>query len=184
MFPHYWVLENRLMAGAYPGSPDPRHAEAKTAWLIAQGIRAVIDLTEEDEVSPLGPLAPYEKTLQRQAAREGAEISLFREPVPDLYVPTRAKMAAILDRLDAFAEEGKPAYVHCLGGRGRTGTVIACYLVRHAGGFLGTVDDTVARERALDRVVALRLAQGVPLAHDSPQTGAQYGFVRSWRVGA
>ena len=49
----------------------------------------------------------------------------------------------ILDEIDGAILNGKTVYVHCLGGIGRTGTVVGCYLVRHgiaAGGKALVVD--------------------------------------------
>jgi hypothetical protein len=60
-----WVEEGRLLAGQYPGSPDPREAETKLAALVDCGVRAVVSLIEADEKSRGGvPFVPYEETLR------------------------------------------------------------------------------------------------------------------------
>ena len=40
-------------------------------------------------------------------------------------------MIEILDRIEQSIEHGRPVYTHCWSGRGRTGTVVGCYLARH-----------------------------------------------------
>ena len=39
----------------------------------------------------------------------------------------------ILDAIDFHISEGGTVYVHCLGGVGRTGTIVGCWLARHNG---------------------------------------------------
>ena len=55
-------------------------------------------------------------------------------------------MSGILDVLAAAERDGAPAYVHCWGGIGRTGTVVGCHQ-RERG---------YSAERALERVEELR----------------------------
>ena len=80
-------------------------------------------------------------------------------------------MVTILDRIDQALADGRPVYVHCWGGKGRTGTVVGCYLVRHG----------IAEVKA-----ALRLIQEMrcndPRAHEpSPETKEQSQFVLHWK---
>jgi len=42
-----------------------------------------------------------------------------------------AEMIRILDQIDRGMEQNPAVYLHCWGGRGRTGTVVGCYLARH-----------------------------------------------------
>ena len=171
------------MAGEYPWSPSAAEMRAKLASLLNAGIRTFLDLTEADEVTRLGPLLPYEEDLRALTAESAAEVSHNRFPIQDFGVPTRGLMISILDAIDAALGRGMPAYVHCLAGRGRTGTVVGCYLVRHAERMLGTTASDQAGALALARITELRVAQGVPFAEDSPQTSAQRDLVLGWRPG-
>jgi hypothetical protein len=44
----YWVIPDKLLAGYYPGSKDPKEATVKLTTLINAGIRHVINLMEPD----------------------------------------------------------------------------------------------------------------------------------------
>ena len=46
----YWVSFPRLLAGAYPGSPQPEGAREKLRALYEAGIRTIVNLTEEVEI--------------------------------------------------------------------------------------------------------------------------------------
>lgn len=123
----YWLLDGALAGCGRPGRWSRRDGEgadpaAATAaldedlfWLRGQGIGAVLTLTE----TPLLPGA---------LARHGlAELHL---PVDDLTPPAPAQLDAALDFIDAQRLLGRRVAVHCLVGQGRTGTVLAAYLIR------------------------------------------------------
>lgn len=164
----YWVLPGRLLAGPYPGDLRPQQAATRLAALVACGIRRVINLMEEDEVNAQGlPFVPYIEPMRRLAAGDRVEWS--RHPIRDGSIPTRPAMRRILDEIDASLQAGRPVYVHCWGGKGRTGTVVGCYLLRH---HLST------REEVLDRIVDLRRA--ILPYQPSPETAEQCDFVCAW----
>jgi hypothetical protein len=66
----YWVIEDRLLAGRYPGGKTAKEAERRVAALIEAGFDAFIDLTEPDE------LPPYDLYLP-------GSVSYVRKPIPD-----------------------------------------------------------------------------------------------------
>ena len=128
----YWVIPGKLLAGFYPGAKDPKEATTKLTALINSGIRHVINLMEPDERDISGHrFVPYDDLMESIAAKMRISVTFDQLPIKDLSVPTERHMTRILNQIDLCIKHGKPVYVHCLGGIGRTGTVVGCYLVRH-----------------------------------------------------
>ena len=180
--PFYWVVPGRLAAGPYPGARDRVGCEKKLRELLSHGVRSFVDLTEPGEVSRLGLLASYDEALSQVAQDADGGTAYRRFAVADLSVPTPLTMLQVLDHLDAEVAAGRPVYVHCLGGKGRTGTVVGCYLLRHAARLLRP-GEPVSPRSALEHLVRLRAIQGVPDPWGSPQTICQFAFVQSWVEG-
>jgi protein tyrosine/serine phosphatase len=154
----YWVVPGKFLAG-YPGSRDPSTAQKKLEGLLEHGVRHVINLMEEHEHNFSGEtFVPYEQQLEDIAAAADIPIKLVHMPIRDTDVPTVEGMVAILDEIDRAIQQNPRVYLHCWGGRGRTGTAVGCYLVRHG--------------------------IGVGISHlSSPETEIQAQFVRSWVKG-
>jgi hypothetical protein len=171
----YWVSPGRLMAGAFPGSLDPAVTEQNLRALAACGIRHTLSLMEENETNTQGQaFAPYDEQLQRYGSESGAGIVCERHAVRDLDVPTVAEMQRILDTIDGAIARQAPLYLHCWGGKGRTGTVVGCWLVRH-----GLAEDG---DEALRMIEQMRSDIPQPRG-SSPETPAQFAMVRGWKRG-
>ena len=128
----YWVIPGKLLAGFYPGSKDPKEATEKLTALINSGIRHLINLMEPDERDFTGQrFIPYDDMMESITSKMGISVTFDQLPIKDLSVPTERHMMRILNQIDLCIKHGKPVYVHCLGGIGRTGTVVGCYLMRH-----------------------------------------------------
>ncbi len=157
----YWVVPGRLLAGEYAGAPTDAQAQAKLRRFLAAGVTCFVDLTQEGELHPYGPLVG---TLSGGTARH------VRHAVRDLGIPSRAGMRAILDTIQGALDADEVVYVHCWGGIGRTGTVVGCYLIEQ-----GT-----PAAQALHAIERLR--RGIPDEwRSSPETNEQRAFVRSWQ---
>lgn len=168
----YWVVPGQLLAGAYPDVWAEEDRERNLQALLRAGIRTVINLTEASEASVDYSLPDYTPTLANYAEDLRITVECQRCPVRDFDIPTVVQMQAILDRIDAAVMAGRPVYLHCRGGYGRTGTVVGCYLVRHG---LASPDEALAELRRL------RFSQGQTGV--SPQTDAQESMVCGWKRG-
>lgn len=169
----YWVVPGKFLAGYYPGDRQKELMDQKLQGLLDCGIRCVINLMEPDERDHSGlSFLDYKPELKRMA--NGAfPITCQRMPIQDLDVPTPEFMTQILDRIDASLAENRPVYVHCWGGRGRTGTVVGCWLIRQG---------IVRAEGALEKIKELRRSD--PKAHwPSPEMADQVRMVLAWREG-
>jgi len=97
---------------------------------------------EEDETNWQGDaFEPYEENIQALAADNNLEVACLRMPIEDVNVPSEVAMKNTLDAIDDSLAQRKPVYVYCWGGRGRTGTVVGCWLMRHG---RATPDDVLA----------------------------------------
>lgn len=113
------VIEpGRLIAGRHPCAWGPEAAPAEVQSLLASGVTLFLDLTHEGELEPYAHLLPPSARHVRIAIR-------------DFSVPTQEQLEGALDEIDAELAAGGLVYVHCWAGCGRTGVVVASWLVRH-----------------------------------------------------
>ena len=167
----YWVIPGKLLAGCYPGAKDPKEATAKLTALINSGIRHVINLMEPDERDNSGHrFVPYADLMESIAARMKVSVTFDQLSIKDLSIPTERHMTRILNQIDLCIKHGKPVYVHCWGGIGRTGTVVGCYLVRHG---------LASGKNVLDMIRDLR-KDTEDSDRRSPETREQREMVMEW----
>ena len=170
----YWVVPGKFLAGYYPGDIDAYEKERKLRNLLASGIRYIINLMEATERNlHKEPFDDYHHNLIRYAQEMGIEIACVRRPIRDMHIPTRHEMKVILNEVDLAIENNKPVYVHCLGGKGRTGTVVGCYLMRH-----GIADKTTV----IEKIKRLR-RRDPEYSSPSPETKEQQHMVLNWNRG-
>jgi predicted protein tyrosine phosphatase len=164
----YWVEEDRLLAGEYPGSHDPELARRRLDAFLEAGIDTFIDLTQPNEH------VHYEDMLKEEAQIYGVDTAYHRFGIRDHRIPTKEMMTVILDTIDSALENGSRVYIHCWGGVGRTGVTVGCYLVRHG----------LSPQQALARVDALfKTRPPNPYFATSPETREQMDFILNWHEG-
>ncbi len=167
----YWVVPGRLLAGSYPGSANPEEADRRLAALAGCGVTLAVSLMFASERDNSGnEFRDYQEPLRSAARAMGRELRCVRFPIVDGGLPSVETMRGILDAIDAEIDRGGCVYVHCWGGRGRTGTTVGCWLVRHGRAFPMTA------LRELHRLIGDRL----PLFLPTPETPDQRAFIEAW----
>ena len=169
-----YVLPNELgFAGQYPGDLAEDAARNKIGKILDAGVTLFIDLTEEGESAGEGkPMLSYLALLKEEADRRNLVVEYQRHAVRDQHAPNdKLVMRGILDALDAAERSGKRVYIHCWGGKGRTGTAVACHLVRRG----HTADAALC--------MVQELARSMPKAKYAriPENDDQCRFVRQWK---
>jgi len=169
----YVIPDTLLAAGEYPASAAstlPGDARSKLPHFLDAGITAFIDLTD-----PADGLEPYYPVLYELAAARGVNVFYEQLTIADMDVCNPSHMTRVLDAIDAHLAEQRGVYVHCWGGMGRTGMVVACWLVRHGRTGSEALDEVTALFRSMSADKVRRFGDA-----GSPQTDAQRAFVRSW----
>lgn len=106
-----YFIENKALFGSYPTNDDILYFEKEL------GVKYFVDLTEHNK------LPPY--TISSQS-------TYIKFPIPDMKIPTNTNhFCSFILRLENIIKNGDKMYVHCRGGNGRAGVVVACLLVRY-----------------------------------------------------
>lgn len=110
--PNFGRVSSALFRGA---QPDERGLEN----LQRLGVATIINLRMADDV------VPGEEATARRLG-----IGYVNVPLPGLSAPENADVDRVLALI---ASSPPPVFVHCEHGADRTGTIIACYRMRHDG---------------------------------------------------
>jgi atypical dual specificity phosphatase len=106
-----WLEENQLAASACP-------MRGELLELQDKGIRVIVTLTET-------PLTTQTSTTAEQLSKFGFET--LHAPIDDMEAPDETLARQVCRYIDLMLEDNKPVLLHCLGGIGRTGTLLHAY---------------------------------------------------------
>lgn len=148
--------------------------------VTALGLRTVIDLRREHEITRQGRVPPFDGLTYHHIHPEHAEWELtpHRDGEPldrwlaDRYLDlARTGAAGLATALAIIADaDAAPAVVHCLAGKDRTGVVCALTL-----SLLGVADDDIATDYALSTEASARFTRWLRKTHpEARQLPAPY----------
>ena len=103
-----WVQQPLLAALARPSSP------AELQWLRDNGIQVLLSLTEDPP---------------RRDWVNDAGLMVYHVPIVDMEAPTQEQLQRCVTAIERAHAQDMGVAVHCAAGLGRTGTVLAAWLV-------------------------------------------------------
>ncbi len=124
-----FLIDDVIAGSSHPGRGEM--LEENLRELRGLGIGAIVTVCEEPLDS--GPL-------------DENEFRSLHLDVSDFKAPTIGQIESAMQFMGQSSREGKAVLVHCFAGMGRTGTLLACYLVSE-GRSAGVAIDEVRRAR-------------------------------------
>ena len=110
--------------------------------VLAHGIKAIITVREV----PL-PAHWFTKNINRIYNNNGTNPEYLHLKVEDYGSPSPEQLDYTVDYIKKQIDSEKPVMVHCVAGKGRTGTVLVAYLLK---------DENLGAEKAIMKIRKLR----------------------------